>query len=55
MKKNILQLSNNFSGQHWLGGKRMFFGIDFSHAPPQTLYERKTGIAPAIPSVVGVS
>jgi hypothetical protein len=33
----------------------MFMGIDFSHAPPQSLIDRKAGKAPAIPSVVGVS
>ena len=32
----------------------MFVGIGMSHAPPQTLYERQTGKAPAVPTVVGV-
>lgn len=32
----------------------MFFGLEMSHAPPQNLFERKTGKAPAIPTVVGV-
>uniref|UniRef100_A0A915NCN5 Uncharacterized protein n=1 Tax=Meloidogyne javanica TaxID=6303 RepID=A0A915NCN5_MELJA len=39
----------------WMGGRRMFFGIGMSHAPPQTLFERQTGKAPAIPTVVGMA
>jgi len=39
----------------WLGGKRMFFGLDMSHAPPLSLYARQRGEEPANPTVIGVS
>lgn len=32
----------------------MFFGLDYSHAPPQSLYERQKGKVVANPTIVGV-
>ena len=32
----------------------MFFGIDLSHAGPQSLYQRQAGQAVTDPTVVGV-
>uniref|UniRef100_A0A183C8T7 Piwi domain-containing protein n=1 Tax=Globodera pallida TaxID=36090 RepID=A0A183C8T7_GLOPA len=48
-------IRNDIVSEQWLGGKRMFFGLDLSHAPPQSLFERNTGKAPAIPTIVGMA
>lgn len=33
---------------------RMFIGLDLSHAGPQSVFERTTGVAVQQPTVVGV-
>ena len=33
----------------------MFFGLDWSHAPRQSLYAREKGKVPANPTVVGMA
>uniref|UniRef100_A0A914I7V1 Piwi domain-containing protein n=1 Tax=Globodera rostochiensis TaxID=31243 RepID=A0A914I7V1_GLORO len=48
-------LRHDIVSEQWLGGKRMFFGLELSHAPPQTLFERRMGKAPAIPTIVGMA
>ncbi|KAL3088023.1 hypothetical protein niasHS_009309 [Heterodera schachtii] len=48
-------IRHDIISEQWLGSKRMFFGLDMSHAPPQTLFERRTGKAPAIPTIVGMA
>jgi hypothetical protein len=44
-----------FSADVWLSGKRMFIGIDFSHAPPLSMHDRQANKIPSIPSLVGVN
>ncbi|KAL3102238.1 hypothetical protein niasHS_003647 [Heterodera schachtii] len=48
-------IRHDILAEQWLGSKRMFFGLEMSHAPPQTLFERRTGKAPAIPTIVGMA
>jgi hypothetical protein len=51
-------LIKKFSKQKWLHPKRMFFGLEMSHAPPnapKSATSRKGKQIPAIPTVVGVS
>jgi len=51
---HFTQINSNSRADVWFGQKRMFFGLDYSHAPPQTLFERQRGKVPANPTVVGV-
>uniref|UniRef100_A0A914H5X1 Piwi domain-containing protein n=1 Tax=Globodera rostochiensis TaxID=31243 RepID=A0A914H5X1_GLORO len=53
--KQVNGLRHDIVSEQWLSGKRMFFGLELSHAPPQTLFERRTGKAPAIPTIVGMA
>ncbi|KAL3114903.1 hypothetical protein niasHT_011339 [Heterodera trifolii] len=53
--KEANRIRHDIISEQWLGSKRMFFGLDLSHAPPQTLFERRTGKAPAIPTIVGMA
>ncbi|KAL7080707.1 hypothetical protein ACQ4LE_000492 [Meloidogyne hapla] len=53
--KRAIRNNQDVFADVWMGGKRMFFGIGMSHAPPLTLYERQAGKAPAIPTVVGMA
>lgn len=43
-----------FRANEWLGERRMFVGITMSHPPPQSRFERRVGVPPANPTVVGV-
>ncbi|KAL7076620.1 hypothetical protein ACQ4LE_004120 [Meloidogyne hapla] len=51
----IARIGEDILGNEWLNSGRMFFGIDMSHAPPQNLFERQRGVAPTIPTVVGMA
>ncbi|MCP9261745.1 hypothetical protein DINM_005076 [Dirofilaria immitis] len=49
------RLTNNIMDQEWLRHTRMFFGLDMSHASPQSLYERQAHIPPNEPTVVAMT
>uniref|UniRef100_A0A8R1XN14 Piwi domain-containing protein n=1 Tax=Onchocerca volvulus TaxID=6282 RepID=A0A8R1XN14_ONCVO len=49
------RLTNNVMDQEWLRHTRMFFGLNMSHASPQSLYERQANILPSEPTVVAMT
>ncbi|KAL3994832.1 Piwi domain family protein [Acanthocheilonema viteae] len=49
------RLTNNIMDKEWLRHSRMFFGLDMSHARPQSLYERQAHIPPSEPTVVAMT
>ncbi|VDK74291.1 unnamed protein product [Litomosoides sigmodontis] len=48
-------LTRNIMNKEWLRHSRMFFGLDMSHASPQSLYERQAHIPPSEPTVVALT
>lgn len=42
-------------GKQWFGKGRMFFGFEMSHGPPQTLFERQSGLNAGEPSITGMA
>ncbi|KAH7725804.1 piwi domain-containing protein [Aphelenchoides avenae] len=42
-------------GTQWLAPTRMFVGLDFSHAGPQSLYERQAGQSVSDPTIIGMA
>ncbi|VIO94115.1 Uncharacterized protein BM_BM5200 [Brugia malayi] len=49
------RLTNNVMDMEWLRHSRMFFGLDMSHAAPQSLYERQAQVPPSEPTIVAMT
>uniref|UniRef100_A0A1I7VX68 Piwi domain-containing protein n=1 Tax=Loa loa TaxID=7209 RepID=A0A1I7VX68_LOALO len=49
------RLTSNVMDKEWLRHSRMFFGLDMSHAAPQSLYERQAQIPPSEPTIVAMT
>lgn len=45
---------NKLRSEEWLGGGRMFIGLEISGAGAQTLFERQAGVRVSEPNVIGV-